>query len=121
MAKKAQTPAAATDANTGSIEPMYIEEVIKDLDLSAGLLGHAEQSFIDIGAIFDAIVAAAPKGSLMSRLAQLGTNLTATLECDFEEYSDHYLAHAERYSASLPSDPLRRFRSVEESSRGDAG
>lgn len=103
-----------------SAEPLDIKELVGHLDLSAGLLAHAEQSFIDIGAIFDAIVAAAPKGSLISRLAQLGGNLTSTLECDFEEYSGNYMAHVERYSAAIDGDPFRRLHSGQDSSQGGA-
>jgi hypothetical protein len=99
-------------------EPLDVQEIVGHLDLSAGLLASAEQSFVDIGAIFDAIVAAAPKGSLMSRLAQLGVNLSSNLECDFEEYSGTYMAHVERYSAAIDGDPFRRLHNVEESSQG---
>lgn len=98
MPKKTTTPDDALD----------VTEIVCHLDMFAGLLACAEQSFADIGAIFDAIVEAAPKGSLMRRLAQLGVNLTGSLECDFEEYSASHMSHVERYSTAIECDPFRR-------------
>jgi hypothetical protein len=120
MRKKTPPPATQADNTaTNAAETMDIKEVIFDLDACAGLLGSAEQSFVDVGSIFEAIAAASPKGSLASRLARLGINFTASLECDYEEYTHRYASNAERYSASLATDPLRRFRATEESSLDD--
>jgi hypothetical protein len=96
-------------------EALDVVEIIGELDMSAGLLATAEQSFIDLSAIFEAIVEAAPKGSLSSRLAQLGVNLTGSLECDFEEYSARQMSHVERYSAAIEGHPFRRLQSAQDS------
>jgi hypothetical protein len=96
-----------------AVEPIDVKEVVSHLDLSAGLLAHAEQSFVDVRTIFEAIKADALQGSLISRLSQLAINLTESLECDFQEYSARYSAHVERYSAALDGNPFRRVHSTE--------
>lgn len=100
-----------------SDEALDVKEIVGQLDLSAGLLGHATHSFVDLCAIFEAIQVAAPKGSLSSRLAQLGVSVTSSLECDFEEYSSDFVSHVERYSAAMADHPFRRLRSDKDSSK----
>lgn len=90
------------------VELLDVAEIVCHLDMCAGLLASAEQSFADISALFEAIVEAAPEGSLMSRLSTLGTNLTENLFCDFHRYSSDFMSHVERYSAAIDGDPFRR-------------
>lgn len=101
-------------------EPIDVKEIVSRIDMAAGLFGHAEQSFADLCAVFEAIKAAAEHGSLISRLATLGINLTESLDCDFSQHSTDYVADVERYSAALPNHPFRRLRSAEDSSQGGA-
>jgi hypothetical protein len=95
-----------------------LKEVIQHIDTAAELFGHVAGSFADLSTLLEAITASAVPGSLSSRLAKLGVNLCESLESDFCDCQDDFKSHAKRYSASLGIDPLRRFRSVEDSSRG---
>lgn len=92
-------------------EPLDVSEVVGHIATASGLLAHAAQSFSDMSAVFEAIIAAAPTGSLIGRLAQLGINNCESRDCDFTGYTDDYNAHAERYSVALPDHSFRRLHS----------
>lgn len=101
-------------------EPLDVAEIVGRIDMAAGLFASAAQSFADMCAVFEAIRAAAPAGSLTARLAQLGINNCETGDSDFTEYSTDYGAHTESYSAALPDHPFRRLHGAEDSSRDAA-
>lgn len=101
--------------NTVIDETPDILEVVGNLDACTGLLASAAQSFSDLSAVFEAIGEAAPKGSLVARLATLGSNLTENLECDFQRYSSDFMSHVERYSTGIDGHPFRRLHIAEES------
>jgi hypothetical protein len=82
-------------------EPLYVKEIVSRIDMAAGLFASAAQSFADLSAVFEAIRAAAPAGSLTARLAQLGINNCETGDSDFTEYSTDFSAHAESHSAPV--------------------
>jgi hypothetical protein len=103
-----------------SDSPLDVKEIVGRIDMAAGLFASAAQSFADLCAIFEAIRAAAPAGSLTARLAQLGVNNCEMSDSDFTEYSTDYSAHTESYSAALPNHPFRRLHSAEDSSMGSA-
>ncbi|CAE6818184.1 hypothetical protein R75461_05974 [Paraburkholderia nemoris] len=83
------------------------KELICRIDMAAGLFASAAQSFSDLSAVFEAIRAAAPAGSLAARLAQLGINNCETGDSDFTEYSTDFSAHTESYSAPLHNLQIR--------------
>ncbi|MFM0173195.1 hypothetical protein PQR33_28160 [Paraburkholderia sediminicola] len=95
-----------------------MKEIVSRIDMAAGLFASAAQSFADLCAVFEAIKAAAPAGSLTARLAQLGINNCETGDSDFTEYSTDFSAHTESYSAALPNHPFRRLPSYQDSSQG---
>ncbi|MFM0002755.1 hypothetical protein PQR57_17175 [Paraburkholderia dipogonis] len=82
---------------TGS--PLDVKEIVSRIDIAAGLFASAAQSFADMSAVFEAIRAAAPAGSLTARLAQLGINNCETGDSDFTEYSTDFCAHTKSYVA----------------------
>jgi hypothetical protein len=91
-------------------------DLVDQLDQATGLLASATQSFCDLSSLFEAIKAAAPAGSLQSRLAQAGINMSESLNCDFDRYSTDFGTDVERFSAALGLDEFRRFSSTEQSS-----
>ncbi|WP_144142668.1 hypothetical protein [Paraburkholderia sp. BCC1884] len=93
-------------------EPIDLKDIVFRVDKASGLFAHAAQSFADVCAIFEAIKAAAPAGSLPARLAQLGINNCETHDSDFTEWMEDYSAHAEAYTAALPNHPFRRLCSA---------
>lgn len=108
------------DTTPSTVDPIDLKEVVSRIDMAAGLFASAAQSFADMCAVFEAIRAAAPAGSLTARLAQLGINNCETHDCDFTELTKDYSAHAESYSTAMPNHPFRRLHSAEDSSKGGA-
>jgi hypothetical protein len=106
--------------NTASAEQIDLKDIVRRLDMASGLFAHAAQSFTDMCAIFEAIKATAPTGSLTARLAQLGINNCESHDSDFTEYGEDYGANVEAYSAALPIHPFRRLSSGQDSSQEGA-
>ncbi|RAS35859.1 hypothetical protein [Paraburkholderia bryophila] len=106
-----------TTAPTMSLD---VKEIVSQIDMAAGLFASAAQSFADLCAVFEAIRAAAPAGSLTARLAQLGINNCETGDSDFTEYSTDFSAYTESCSAALPNHSFRRLHSAEDSLQGGA-
>lgn len=98
-----------------SAEQIEMKEVVSHIDAASGLLAHAAQSFTDVCAIFEAIKAAVECGSLISRLATLGIDLTESLDSDFTGYRDDYNAYTEGYWPTLYGDSVRRSNRTKDS------
>jgi hypothetical protein len=101
------------ELQTGVDAPNELE-LVDQIDQMASLLASAAQSFCDISALFEAVQSAAPTGSLQSRLAQAGVNMSESLNCDFDRYSRDF--GVRRISAALGLGEFRRFSSAEQSS-----
>jgi hypothetical protein len=69
--------------------------------MASGLLAHAAGSFSDIATIFEAIAAAAGKGTLANRLAGVGMGICEDRDGDFTTYHEDYAEHIQRYSLSF--------------------
>ena len=95
--------------NTAAAEQIDLKDIVRRLDMASGLFAHAAQSFADMCAIFEAIKAAAPTGSLTARLAQLGMNNCESHDSDFTEYGEDYGANVEVYSVALADRVVQRF------------
>ena len=106
--------------NTAAAEQIDLNDIVRRLDMASGLFAHAAQSFADMCAIFEAIKAAAPTGSLTARLAQLGMNNCESHDSDFTEYGEDYGANVEVYSSALAERPFRRLSSGQDSSQEGA-
>lgn len=105
---------AMSDQNLMAVDsPPDVKEIASRIDMAAGLFASAAQSFADLCAVFEAIRAAAPAGSLTARLAQLGINNCETGDSDFTEHSSDFSAHTESCCAALPNHPFRRVHSAE--------
>jgi hypothetical protein len=82
-------------------DQLDVKEVLSFVELAAGHFASAAVSFVDTAAVFEAIAAAAPKGSLMLRLANLGQSLCEQRESDFTEQQTAYEAHVDRFHNAL--------------------
>lgn len=111
---------SASGQSMATAEPLDVKEIVGRIDKASGLFAHAAQSFADMGAIFEAVKAAAPYGSVTARLAQLGINNCETHDSDFSEWLEDYSAQAESCSAALPNHPFRRLSGCQDSSQGGA-
>jgi hypothetical protein len=87
--------------NTCSAHEIDAKEILSLVEMAVGQFASAAASFVDTASIFEAIAAAAPRGSLMSRLANLGIGVCEQRECDFTEQQTAYEAHVERFDATL--------------------
>lgn len=97
------------------------KELVARIDTASGLLAHAAATFADLSAVFEAINAAAPQGSLMSRLATLGMNMCESSDSDFTGYRDDYNAHVEHYSDAYANGAFLRIQLDKDSlSKGTA-
>jgi|GEM_PF-2726666 len=90
-----------TNKKTCSTDQIDTKEILSLVEMAVGQFASAAVSFADMGAIFEAIAAAAPRDSLMSRLANLGVSLCEQRECDFIEQQTEYEAHVERFDDTL--------------------
>jgi hypothetical protein len=108
------------DTNPSAVEPIDLKEVVRRIDMASGLFAYAAGSFSDIATLFEAIAAAAEKGTLANRLACVGMSICEDRDSDFTEYHEDFGAHFECYSAALPNHPFRRLHSAEDSSLGGA-
>lgn len=82
-------------------QQLDVKEILSLVELAGGQFASAAVSFVDVGAVFEAIETAAPCGSLMSRLASLGINLCEARESDFTEQQTAYEAHVDRFESAL--------------------
>ncbi|QNB10905.1 hypothetical protein G5S35_04505 [Paraburkholderia tropica] len=96
-------------------------ELLDEIDQASGLLASAAQSFADLAALLEAVVAAAPAGSLQSRIARAGQNLCDNLESDFTNYSLEFSRGSEQHSRALGLDEFRRFSVAKQSSSKSGG
>jgi hypothetical protein len=78
-------------------EPLDVKEIAGLVGESASLFAAASASFVDAGAIFEAIVAATSAGSLAHRLANAGISMCEEHDSDFTECQNRYEAHSERF------------------------
>ncbi|MBN3848348.1 hypothetical protein G3N58_16140 [Paraburkholderia sp. Ac-20342] len=90
-----------TNKKTCATDQIDTKEILSLVEMAVGQFASAAASFVDVAAIFEAIAAAAPSGSLMSRLANLGIGLCEQRECDFIEQQITYEAHVERFDDTL--------------------
>ena len=87
--------------NIDATEQLDAREIVSLVNLATSQFASAAASFVDTGAIFEAISASAPSGSLVNRLANLGMGLCEARESDFTEQQIAYEAHIERFDSAL--------------------
>jgi hypothetical protein len=92
-------------------EAVDLKEVVFLVDSASGLFALAMESHVDLGALFEAIIAATPGDCLVKRLASMGERLCDERANDFDCYREDYNLHTEQYMAALQE------RSREPSSR----
>ena len=92
------------------------------IDNASGELAVAEENFIDLGALFEAIVAATPAHELAHRLAALGVRTADEYRDSFEETKEKYNEHSRNIVAAMRAADAssRRISVAEQSSGGDA-
>jgi len=85
---------------TSTTEQLDAKEILSLVESAAEQFESAAESFMGIGAIFEAITALAPM-STISRLAELGKGLCEQHEFEFVEQQFAFAAHVDRFGPSL--------------------
>ncbi|MFM0058692.1 hypothetical protein PQR64_24005 [Paraburkholderia phytofirmans] len=81
-------------------EPLDTKEILSLIEQASEQFASDAMSFVDIGAIFEAIATVAP-ASLTGRLANLGKNLCEKCEFELAEQQSAYELHVERFESRL--------------------
>jgi hypothetical protein len=90
-----------TNKTIVSAEQLAAKEILSLVDQAGGHFASAAVSFVDTAAIFEAIATAAPDGSLMRRLADLGMGLCESRQIEFVRQQSSYAKHVERFESAL--------------------
>jgi hypothetical protein len=90
-----------TPAQTPAAGPIDIKELLSVICSAEEACASATMIFTGLCAIFEAIGAASPRGSLTSRLACLGGRLCEEADTDFMQQQEMFDGHRERFEDTV--------------------